>query len=269
MRYADDAADYSIERANSGEEMAASGYCLQFTRENYPIGSYYYSAIDAWNAAEHQHPGGSPSDAPRGFPCFFYSSSPYDHVAISIGGGQFVSVWNEEIRICSEATMLNTFGPWIGYSEDLNRVRIYSESTGGDAAEEDDDMRIIQRGTTSGTILLIGPGWVRALNGTEKAAFVAAGYPFKVIAAEQYDAVNRALSGGTYSTSLTSLVTAAVAPVKDRTDRYLNASSGDILGAAKAGAWSFVNSDLETSDAYGILRHVRDGVDELLTPETE
>ena len=94
-------------------------------------------------------------------------------------------------------------------------------------------MFIIQRNTTNGTILLVGPGWSRALNNTEKGAYVAAGLSFKVVSADQYDAISRATSGGIYSTTLTTVVTGIVQPVRDRTDRYLDAKVSDVLAQVK------------------------------------
>lgn len=187
MRNASEAAAYAIQRANSGEEMHASGYCLQFVRECYPMASYYYSAIDAWNGAQYKHPGGSTSAVPPGYPAFFTSSSVYDHVAISIGGGDFVSVWNEEIRICSSSTMASGFGPFLGYSEDLNRVFIPSGGTPPPATQGDDEMLMIQRNKSTGAVSLIGSGWYVGLGDSSVAAWTAILGPPKVVSEVNYD----------------------------------------------------------------------------------
>lgn len=118
------AADYA--RARVGDTMPDEGLCLQFTRQNFAVASYYYSAADAWNAARYRHVGDR--RPPVGTPVFFNSSSIYNHVCITVepDGGEVVSTWNDDIRLYPslDATE-DAFGPYQGWTEDLNTVRVY------------------------------------------------------------------------------------------------------------------------------------------------
>lgn len=195
MRPADEAAPYARQRAASGEDMAASGYCLQFTRENYPVGAYYYSAIDAWNASEHQHPDGSPADGPPGYPGYWWSDNPYRHVAVCVGNNQHATVFNEEIVVLSAADMGYYFGSWIGWAEDLNAV--YIPATANIPDEEEDEMRMIRRGTTNGTVSLIGAGWYVPLGNHSVEVFTDwLGKAPEIKAADYYDTVLACLIQG-------------------------------------------------------------------------
>lgn len=125
MRTGQAAADYA--RGRVGDRMPEAGYCLQFTRENYPINGYYASAIDAWNGADHRHP--DDQNPPVGVPVWYWSTSIYRHVAIFVGGsgeGQVVSTYNDEIRLYSWDAMKSVFGDYMGWAEDLNEVRIWT-----------------------------------------------------------------------------------------------------------------------------------------------
>lgn len=125
----------AIDAANAhvGINMDAAGYCLKFTRECFAVGSYYASAIDAWNGAKKRHVGDR--NIPPAVPVFFNSSSVYEHVCISTENGTFVSTWNAEVRKYSSlAAMEAAFGPLFGWSEDLNGVTVYQAGSpdGGD-----------------------------------------------------------------------------------------------------------------------------------------
>lgn len=119
------AADYALARV--GTTMPDAGLCLQFTRENYPVAAVYASAIDAWNATAYPHPGDD--DPPVGVPVWFDGHPIYGHVCITVGGGRYVSTYNDEIRLYDTRPDA-TFGRYMGWSEDLNGVTIW----------EDDDM---------------------------------------------------------------------------------------------------------------------------------
>jgi hypothetical protein len=109
------AIDYAVGRV--GGTMPASGYCLAFTRECFAIPSLYASAIDAWNAADEQHP--DDRLPPAGVPVWFWSSSIYRHVAFHIGGGQVVTTFNADVRLFgSIAAMESTYGPYMGWAYD-------------------------------------------------------------------------------------------------------------------------------------------------------
>jgi hypothetical protein len=118
----------AIDAANAhvGIDMAAAGYCLQFTRECFEVGSYYYSAADAWAGARVRHPGDR--NPPPAVPVFFATSSPYDHVCIRTEGATCVSTFNEEVRKFADiADIERQFGgTYLGWSEDLNGVTVYA-----------------------------------------------------------------------------------------------------------------------------------------------
>jgi hypothetical protein len=125
------AIDYA--RSRIGPDQVPAGYCLAVTREFYAIGSYYGSAIDAWNGAQWRHENSSP---PPATPVFFASASVYDHVAFYVSHDEVITVWNEDIRAMTWNDMLASFGPRYGWTEDLNTVRVYTPGT--DPGGEDD-----------------------------------------------------------------------------------------------------------------------------------
>lgn len=137
----------AIDAANAhvGINMAAAGYCLQFTRECFDVGPVYGSAIDAWNGARLKHPGDRA--VPPAVPVFFNSSSPYEHVCISTEAGTYVSTFNAEVRKYSSLSAVeNTFGPYLGWSEDLNGVTVYASAQGDDflsALSNDEQRRVL------------------------------------------------------------------------------------------------------------------------------
>jgi hypothetical protein len=125
------AIDFAEERV--GEQMPAAGYCLQFTRENFAVPALYGSAIDAWNATRYPHP--DDRTPPWAVPVYFWSDNPYRHVAFHCKDGRVISTWNADIRAYSSiSAMEQHFGPYLGWSEDLNGVTVYTHK------EEDDDM---------------------------------------------------------------------------------------------------------------------------------
>jgi hypothetical protein len=125
------AIDFAEERV--GEQMPAAGYCLQFTRENFAVPALYGSAIDAWNATRYPHP--DDRTPPWAVPVYFWSDNPYRHVAFHCKDGRVISTYNADIRAYSSiSAMEQHFGPYLGWSEDLNGVTVYTHK------EEDDDM---------------------------------------------------------------------------------------------------------------------------------
>jgi hypothetical protein len=118
------AVDYAEDRV--GGQMAAAGYCLQFTRECFAVAAYYASAIDAWNGSKYPHP--DDRHPPLAVPVFFHSPNIYRHVAFHCGDGRVISTWNADIRAYSSiSAMEQAFGPYLGWSEDLNGVTVYTE----------------------------------------------------------------------------------------------------------------------------------------------
>lgn len=101
-----------------GGTMPDSGLCLQFTRQCYAVPSLYYSAIDAWNGAVEQHP--DDRNPPPSAPVWFWSSSPYRHIAFHLGGGRYATTFNAEVREYGLASMEDIYGPLMGWAPDLN-----------------------------------------------------------------------------------------------------------------------------------------------------
>lgn len=116
------AAAENAERIHSYE----SGYCLRFVRgEAWQIGSLYASAIEAWNAARHKHPGDR--SPPIGAPCF-YSGGQYGHIVIWRGGSKMRSTDCTTAGDVSNADIDWPVRAWgdtyLGWTEDLNGVRL-------------------------------------------------------------------------------------------------------------------------------------------------
>jgi hypothetical protein len=106
---------------------AQANHCLQEVRGVFGIGAKYPSAVSAWNHAAHRHVGARP---PAGavVPVFFNTSNPYEHVAIAIGDGRVVTINGSRWSIYSsiEAMASAWRVSYLGYSEDLNGVRLYT-----------------------------------------------------------------------------------------------------------------------------------------------
>jgi hypothetical protein len=118
------AIDYA--RSRVGGTMPDSGLCLQFVRTCFDVGSYYYSAIDAWNAAADKHPGDY--NPPPAVPLYFRTPSPYDHVVFGCSTGEIISTFNADIRSYSSIYAIEAAfdGTYLGWAGDINRVDIYN-----------------------------------------------------------------------------------------------------------------------------------------------
>jgi hypothetical protein len=151
------AADYALGRV--GGTMPDSGLCLQFTRQCFEVASYYYSAIDAWNASPTKHPGDR--NPPLAVPVYFKTPSIYDHVCITVGGGQIVSTYSDRIYLYSSiAEVERVFeGPYLGWAEDINRVTVWTPSTPTPPPPLEDDNVGTYFEATSGSGA-IRAGWV-------------------------------------------------------------------------------------------------------------
>jgi len=111
--------------------MPASGYCLQFVRECFAVGSYYGSAIDAWNGAQRKHPGDR--NPPMAVPLYFKTPSKYDHVVFGgdPGGGEIITTFNADVRRYTGPDAIAQIerdfdGTYLGWAEDINRVTVWS-----------------------------------------------------------------------------------------------------------------------------------------------
>lgn len=120
------------------------GMCLQFTRNAYDVGSYYSCARDAWKGAAYQHPlsGSNLSSVPYGAPLFMdKSTSTYGHVAVYAGGGRMCTTDSQSTytRVDSVQSWLNAGYYLLGWTEDLNGVRVLNTDSSA-TGEDDDDM---------------------------------------------------------------------------------------------------------------------------------
>lgn len=161
-RTGQDAIDYA--RGRVGGTMPAAGYCLQFVRQCFDIGSYYASAIDAWNGSGTQHPGDR--NPPPAVPLFFRTPSQYDHVVFCCSPGEIVTTFNEDIKAyygdAISGIERDFDGQYLGWTEDLNGVTVWSGSAPPPEPEpvpivlEDDDTMKLIRIVDDGRIMAVG-----------------------------------------------------------------------------------------------------------------
>jgi hypothetical protein len=151
--------------------MPAAGYCLQFTREVYGVPAVYGSAVDAARACNTPHPGDR--NPPPGTPVWFWSSSPYDHVAFYVGPHEVVSTFNADIRTFDGIGGIEAnFGPgtkYAGWGWDLNEHQVYLPAGPGPEPEEEDDVPgkpwFIRR--NDGAIVIVSPTGVRSVSAVQ------------------------------------------------------------------------------------------------------
>lgn len=125
------AIDYARGRVGPNA-MPASGYCLQFVRECFAVGSYYGSAIAAWNNAERKHPGDR--NPPPAVPLYFATPSQYDHVVFKGDTGEIITTFNADVRrytASSTSAVIDAIcrdfsGTYQGWAEDINRVTVWT-----------------------------------------------------------------------------------------------------------------------------------------------
>lgn len=111
------------------------GMCLKYVRGPcWEVGSFYASAIDAWNGSAKKHPGDR--HPPAGAP-LFYSGGTYGHVVIAKGGDRMRSTDCTSSSRVSDADLdwpVDTWGDtYLGWTGDLNGVDLPLDV-------EDDDM---------------------------------------------------------------------------------------------------------------------------------
>lgn len=121
------------------------GMCLQWVRGPcWEIGSFYASAIDAWNGAHKKHPGDR--DPPDGAPCF-YRGGTYGHIVIyrTHGSGRIRSTDCTYATKVGDAALSWPETAWgdtyLGWTEDLNGVDLpLGTQPIPPPPEEDDEM---------------------------------------------------------------------------------------------------------------------------------
>lgn len=115
-------------RSRVGTNMPDAGLCLQCTRENFAIPALYGSAEDAWQYATNKHTGRPPAGSV--VPVFWNTPSVYNHVATYLSNGQVVTTNGARIELWSSIDAITSAfgGPYQGWSEDLNGVRVYGSN---------------------------------------------------------------------------------------------------------------------------------------------
>lgn len=134
----------AVDRANAISGDDYRGLCLQFVRTCFGIPGKCASAHDAWFTSQLRHPG-DPENAPAGYPIFWDitsgSNAPYDHVAISLGGGmcRSTSVTSAGIGNIGIVALGKKWGmtPY-GWTEDINGYSVAYDTFNTDS--EDDEM---------------------------------------------------------------------------------------------------------------------------------
>lgn len=101
------------------------GQCLKNVRTWFGIPLMYGTAAEAWDGAVYKHPGARP---PKGLvvPGWFHSANPAGHVALILADGSVVTVNGTTVSHFPsiEAVELAGFGKYMGYADDLNKVRV-------------------------------------------------------------------------------------------------------------------------------------------------
>ena len=140
-RTGDAAIEYARSRVGANA-MPASGYCLAFVRECFDVGSYYPSAIDAWNASPSKHAGDR--NPPPAVPLYFTTPSQYDHVVFGGSWAEIITTFNDDVRQYVGASGSDVIaaierdfdGSFLGWTEDINGVTVYNPT----APPPEDDM---------------------------------------------------------------------------------------------------------------------------------
>lgn len=117
--------------------------CLVFVRSCFGVDMRYPSAGEAWDAAQHKHRTSRAADIPAGVPVFWETSGEADHVALSTGNGRCLSNDFKRSGHIDEVGIDEISRGWnavlLGWTEDLNGVRVYSppppEMTRGEAVD--------------------------------------------------------------------------------------------------------------------------------------
>lgn len=127
-------------RSKSPKPTSEVGYCLRETRECLGVGAGAPDAISAWEAAKHKHPETDPRKIPRGVPVF-WGGSEHGHVALSSGfGGKCFSTDIRRAGYFDQVPIAEIEEKWglklLGWTEDLNGVRVWSPPRAREAAPE-------------------------------------------------------------------------------------------------------------------------------------
>ena len=103
--------------------------CLMFVRSCFGVAAREPNAKRAWEAAKHRHHTTSAAAIPAGVPVFWRTGTVNWHIAISIGGGYCYStdIPRGKVGRIGITDLSRRWGATLlGWTEDLNGVRVYS-----------------------------------------------------------------------------------------------------------------------------------------------
>lgn len=142
--------------ASSGKEAVANGHnvgsydsgmCQKFVRDQcWRVGSLYGSAIEAWNGARYKHPGDR--TPPVGAPTYYRGGS-YGHAVIFCGpdhaGIRSTDCFSSgDVSDTQISWVENNWGyTYLGWTEDINGVRVITPDDGEDDEVKDEDIEKI------------------------------------------------------------------------------------------------------------------------------
>jgi len=106
------------------------GYCQQYVRTSFGVGSLYGSAAEAWEHVNHKHRTENGNNCPRGVPVFWTGGSHgYGHVAVSTGNGY---CWSTDAGGPGQVAKVSINGltsrwglNFQGWAEDINEHQVY------------------------------------------------------------------------------------------------------------------------------------------------
>ena len=103
--------------------------CLMFVRSCYGVAAREPNAKRAWETAKHRHATTNAAAIPAGVPVFWKTKTVNWHIAISIGGGYCYStdIPRGKVGRIGITDLSRRWGATLlGWTEDLNGVRVYS-----------------------------------------------------------------------------------------------------------------------------------------------
>ena len=125
-----------------------TGMCLQFVRSCFDVGPVAPSAIAGWKAARLRHELGDLDKIPAGVPVW-WATGQFGHVALSIGDGKCIStdiLRRGKPDVVAIGTIADRWGArFLGWSEDINGVRITTPPAPGATDEEEELMALEQK----------------------------------------------------------------------------------------------------------------------------
>jgi hypothetical protein len=124
-----------------------TGMCQKFVRDQcWRVPSLYGSAIEAWNGARYKHPGDR--TPPVGAPCYYRGGS-YGHAVIYCGPDH-KGIRSTDCDTAYEVSDASLDWPerawgyaYLGWTEDINGVRVITPAEEDDMPLTDDDLSAI------------------------------------------------------------------------------------------------------------------------------